>query len=94
MRSIDVSGIEAAMATLDQESQKDKEAFHQIENWRDSLIAEPELVKEFIDKYPQTDIQGLRQQLRLYQSAKKSAQKTKASRQLFQIIKTTLGDAN
>ena len=94
MRSIDVTEIEDALAMLDQESQQEKEAFHELENWRDTLIADPDTVKDFIDQYPHTDIQGLRQQLRLHQSAKKPAQKTKAARQLFQIIKSTLCDSN
>ena len=90
MRSIDLQPIEQALAAINQSSDQEKEAFHEQEQLREKLINQPDYLKEFIDLYPDTDIQSLRQQLRLYHSAKKPAQKTKAYRLIFQIIKQSL----
>ena len=87
MRSIDTTEIQDALQLVDHETQQDKEAFHELEQWRERLITSPDALKEFIDQYPNTDIQSLRQQLRLHTTAKKPAQKTKAYRLIFQIIK-------
>lgn len=87
MRSIDCTEIQNALQRVDQQTHQDKEAFHELEQWRESLISNPDAVKDFIDHYPNTDIQSLRQQLRLHKTANKPAQKTKAYRLIFQIIK-------
>ena len=92
MRSIDTDEIQNALEMVDQESQQEKEAFHELEQWRERLINNPDALKEFIDHYPNTDIQSLRQQLRLHTTAKKPAQKTKAYRLIFQLVKDACSD--
>ena len=87
MRSIDTAEIQNALETIDQQTREDKDAFHLLEEWRERLLQDSNALKEFIDEYPNTDIQSLRQQLRLHNTAKKPAQKTKAYRLIFQIIK-------
>ena len=90
MRSIDTSAIEDAIESIDQESQEEKQAFKHIEEWRETLIKDNDTLSTFINEYPDTDIQALRQQLRLHKTAKKPAQKTKAYRLIFQIIKAAI----
>ena len=80
------------VSVIDQESQQEKEEFHELEQWRERLINNPDALKEFIDQYPNTDIQSLRQQLRLHTTAKKPAQKTKAYRLIFQLVKDACSD--
>ena len=90
MRSIDVADILNALTVIDQDLQQDKESFHLLEHWRDRLISEPDSLSKFIDQYPQTDIQSLRQQIRLHQTAKKPEQKTKAYRHIFKLLNSAV----
>jgi ribosome-associated protein len=85
MRNIDPTPIQAALADLDLKSQQSKAQFHQIERWRDRLIAEDDTTLQvFIDQHPDVDRQQLRQFVR---NAKKS---TKAHAELFRFLRTIL----
>ncbi len=68
--------------------QQANEAFHQVEDWRDRLVAgDNELINELVDKFAQADRQHLRQ---LVRNASKEAQQNKppkASRVLFKYLK-------
>ena len=92
MRSIDVSDIEAALEKLDNRGVANKQQFHQLETWRDRLLNTKEGVTEFIAAYPNTNIQLLRQLTRNHATAKNEAQKTKAYRALFKLVRDTIPD--
>ena len=74
MRDTDAQPIEEALAKIQGKHQQTQAQFHQIERWRDRLIAEGDkLLEEFLKQYPDTDRQQLRQLIRNAQQAKQGA---------------------
>ena len=109
MRKLDEATVEAARAALEVQhsgSAQEKMALHQAEQWRDRLIGEDAAQAEWIAHHPDTDIQQLRALIR---QARKDAQsahdakvaestglaprKGRAYRDLFALVRTTLGGA-
>lgn len=85
MRQIDPTPIQTALAGIAMQSQQSKAKFHQVERWRDRLIAEDDsALQVFFDQHPDCDRQQLRQ---LVRNAKKSP---KATTELFRYLKTLL----
>jgi ribosome-associated protein len=84
MRNVeDISPIQTAIDDLALKSQQSKAQFHQLERWRDKLIAEEDkALQEFLLQFPHTDRQHLRQLIR---NAKK---KEKPDRELFRYLKS------
>ncbi|MHB1949706.1 MAG: ribosome biogenesis factor YjgA [Gammaproteobacteria bacterium] len=86
MRDVDPTPIEEALTKIQFKHQQNKAQFHKIERWRDGLIAEGDkLLEEFLNQYPQTDRQQLRQLIRNAQQ-KKSGADTELFRYLRAII--------
>ena len=82
MREVDPVPIQAALEKLESKSRQSKADFHQIERWRDRLIAEDDqVIQSFLEQYPQTDRQHLRQ---LVRNAKKRAN---ADTELFRYLR-------
>ena len=68
--------------------QQGNDAFHDVENWRDRLIAgDNELINELLDKYPQADRQHIRQLVRNAVKETQQNKPPKASRLLFKYLK-------
>lgn len=83
MRHIDAEPIKAALLAIDLKSKLSKAKFHQMERWRDTLIAEEdEAIQKFLEQYPNTDRQQLRQ---LARNAKKAFKG--ADSELFRYIR-------
>lgn len=87
MSEEDVEAIQLQLRLLAQPLEKANDEFHQLEDWRDQLIAgDNDLLNTLVDK-----IQADRQQLRqLVRNATKEAQQNKppkASRLLFKYLK-------
>jgi ribosome-associated protein len=86
MRNVDIQPIAEALDKIQLKDQRSKAAFHQIERWRDRLIAEGDaLLQEFLQQYPQADSQHLRQLIR--KSQKETAQATGADTALFRYLR-------
>lgn len=74
MRNVELEPIQATLDKLELKSRHGKAQFHQIERWRDKLIAEDDqALQEFLKQYPQTDRQELRQLIRNAKKATKGA---------------------
>lgn len=88
LRSIDTTELQALIEQRDLQHQKGVGEFHQVEKWRDRLIAEgSSAVSDFLSRYPDTDRQRLNQ---LVRGAAKEAQlgkPPKYSRQLFRLLR-------
>jgi len=103
MRDIDQEALERALNALGQQSHASLRANQLAEDWRDRLLAEPKSLQAFIDAYPATEIQPLRQLLR--QSLKEAetiAQardqgapepKAKAGQKLLQLLRETIAQS-
>jgi ribosome-associated protein len=76
MGECDPKPIEEALDKIQLKTRQTKHQFHQAEQWRDRLMAggDNEL-QVFLDQYPTTDRQQLRQIIRNAQQAKKGAVK-------------------
>lgn len=83
MRDIDPTPIETVIALLESKSNLSKAKFHQMERWRDILIAESDdTLQKFLEQYPKADRQQLRQ---LVRNAKKLSKG--ADTELFRFIR-------
>ena len=86
MRHIDPAPIEETINALESKSKLSKAKFHQMERWRDTLIAEEDdALQRFLEQYPSADRQELRQLVRNAKKALKGAD-TELFRYIRKII--------
>ena len=87
MRHVDPEPIKSALDDIENGYQKETALFHKKEIWRDKLLsADAHLITEFLELYPATDTQQLRQLLRNYKNAKTDEKKKNISRIIFKVI--------
>lgn len=87
MRKMDVEEIRTAYDKIVSDQQTQTESFHLLEAWRDRLVNEGnDAVTEFMNLYPQTDAQHLRQLVRMAQKEIKENKPPKNKRALFKYI--------
>lgn len=95
LRQIDTEPLQQQLALLQRPHQEDVALLHQIERWRDRLLQEgQETLTDFINQYPQADVQQLRQLLRNSQKESQQQAAPKSARQLFKYIKSILTEAD
>jgi len=87
LRDIDLTEAYTVMEQLRTHSQKEIQANHYIEKWREKLLSDKEAITEFISLYPESDSQSLRQLINNSLKEKNLNRPPKSYRQLFQIIK-------
>ncbi len=85
----DIDGIRHQLAMLDTSSDEYNRHFHQLERWRDRLLGESgnAAVTEFLDAYPTTDVQKLRQLIRNTAKEKSEEKKSAQSKKLFRYLR-------
>lgn len=75
MREVDPKPIEMALAKIQSHHQKNNQAFHQVEHWRDKLIAgTDEDLQLFFNEYSNADFQHIRQLIRNAKNKKAGAE--------------------
>lgn len=86
LRSIDAKPIEAQYEMLQSPHKEDVKQFHDVENWRDDIIADPKKINEFLSLHPQAQRQSL---IKMQKDAVNSNPQisTRAKRKLFAYIK-------
>jgi ribosome-associated protein len=93
MRLADPAPLREAVAAYQLGSARETLALHEVERWRDELIADDGALDRWVQAHPDTDLQRLRS---LVRAARRDAQATpqqrqaRAYRELFQFIKPTL----
>ena len=93
MRFVDEAPLRAAVDAFKLGSAKDTLLLHEIERWRDEMVADDGAVSRWAQSYPGSDMQRLRSLLR---TARKDAatapelRNGKGYRELFQFIKPWL----
>jgi len=92
MRNINVEPIRDYIERLESGKIQDSQQFHLKEQWRQRLVDEPKALTEFINTYPNADVQQLRQSIRSHHKAKNEAQKTKAFRLIFKLVQAQIDD--
>lgn len=89
MRQIDPEPIQAELDRLRNKHSQATAELHKLEEMRDRIITEIDpAIEEVMDQHPEADRQRLRQLARQAQKEKGSNKPPKASREIFQILKT------
>lgn len=87
MRKVDPEPLREALAELDQLRYRQAEEFHQIEIWRDALIAgDGDALTEVVGRFG-LDPQQLRQLARLAAAEKAAGKPSKNGRALFRLLR-------
>ena len=88
MKDQDIEPIKALLDSLDSSSDEHNRRFHQLERWRDRLIAEGQTaLTEYLEKYPTADHQHIRQLIRNAQKEARLEKPPAASRKLFKYLR-------
>lgn len=91
LRHADVDAIRHALDEFDTASQVHNQKFHILEQWRERLLLEDtagnEALEAFINEYPHTDIQQLRQLIRNTRREMQKQQPPTQYRKLFRFLR-------
>jgi len=94
LRNLEVEPYEQAVEEFRTGSRAQARAFHQVERWRDELVADDEAITRWMAEHPETDSQQLRSLIRAArkQDADTTAEERhgKAWRELFKFIRAHL----
>lgn len=91
MRNIDAGDIQQQYDNVTQHSAAAVAQLHQVEKWRERLLKdEDQALQAFLEQYPGTDRQQLRQLVRTARQEHLDNKPPKAYRKLFQFIKDLL----
>lgn len=90
MREVDPAPIQAKLDAWQGKSNEENARFHQMEKWRDRLIADDEAFAVFLNEHPQVDTQHLRSLIRNARKEQLNNQPPKSSRALFRLIRETV----
>lgn len=87
MRDIDTSPIEEQLAKWDGKHTAENAYFHGLERWRDRMIADSNVLSEFMTQYPNTESQRLRTLIRNAQKEQEANKPPKSSREIFKLLR-------
>ena len=87
MRRIDTDPIRDALARLEGDSAEARYELHQIEKWRDRLIADDDALTAYLDGHPHADRQQLRHHIARVRSAADEARRKTEFRALFRFLR-------
>lgn len=91
MRHIDVTPIEQALLTIKSAQKKLNNAFHELEQLRDEILAEGDnKIESTLETYPHLERQKLRQLVRQANKQQATNKPPTASRELFQYLKQAI----
>ena len=90
MRSANSEAITQALNRFDASHTEHVQHFHAIELWRERLLKDPQALTQFVNEYPGTDSQHLRQLVRNTNRAIQKQADSGASRKLFRYIRELL----
>ena len=87
MRDIDTAPIEEQIAKWDGKNTAENAYFHGLERWRDRMIADSNVLSEFMAKFPNTESQRLRTLIRNAQKEQEANKPPKSSREIFKLLR-------
>lgn len=90
LRSADIEAIQSAYDDIFTASDRMVRQHHTIEKWRDELIQDPTSLAKFIQQFPHTDRQQLRQLIRATQKENSQNKAPASARKLFRLVRETL----
>ena len=98
MRKVDTAAIEAQLADIDGQSAAARHFFHNLEQWRDTLINDADALTQFISEHPAVERQTLRQLVNAASANRPAADQDpseahkRALRALFKFLRSTLSE--
>lgn len=91
LREVDVERIAREIEELDQPRRAAARAFHQVEQWRDALVAGDEaLLEEILVRFPSAERGRLRQLASAARAEHAQGRPSKSGRQLFRYLAALL----
>lgn len=87
MRDVDTTPILARLSEWNGTSRQHIAWLHQVERWRERLLAEPDALTELFEAYPSGDVQHLRTLVRNAIKEKELSKPAKNYREIFQILR-------
>lgn len=87
MRRIDPEPIQAKFEEWERTSRSQLARFHQLERWRERLLADEQAVGALMETYPALDIQRVRSLVRNAKKEQAANKPPKSSRELFQYLR-------
>lgn len=89
MRHEDIEGISAKLALFDSTSEAYNQQFHQLEHWRDRLVAQgDDALNLLMEEKPNADRQAFRQLIRQAQKEQAQGKPPAAARKIFRELRT------
>ena len=92
MRNIEIEPIEAKCAEWERGNRAQTAKLHQLERWRERLLADDKALGELIEAYPQADVQHLRTLMRNAKKEQAANKPPKSSRELFKVLRDLMLD--
>ena len=92
MRNIEIEPIEAKFAEWERGNRAQTAKLHQLERWRERLLADDKALGELIEAYPQADVQHLRTLMRNAKKEQTANKPPKSSRELFKVLRDLMLD--
>jgi ribosome-associated protein len=93
MRDVETAPIIAKLEVWNGTSKQHITWLHQVESWRDRLLAEPDALTELLAAYPQSDAQRLRALIRNALKEKELLKPPKSFRELFQVLREIIPES-
>ena len=92
MRKEDLEAIQAVFDDIEKAQVQRDHAFLRLEKWRDRLIEEgDDAVEPFLEDYPQTDRQALRQLIRNARKEREQNKPPTNAKRLYKLLRDTAG---
>lgn len=87
LRHRDLDSIQATMDIFDSSSQAHNQHFQKLEYWRDRLLTDDAALVEFVELWPQCEVQLIRQLIRNSRQEAKADKPPASSRKLFRYLR-------
>ena len=87
MRGVDPAPILAKFQEWDGKSREQAAKFHELERWRDRLLADDKAISELVLAHPRADIQRMRTLIRNAHKEEGAGKPPKSSRELFKELR-------
>lgn len=90
MRDTDLAPIVEQLQKWEGKHQEENARFHHMERWRTRMLEDAKALEEFIQLFPQADVQQLRTLIRNAQKEQLANKPPKSSRELFKMIRQVM----
>ncbi len=94
MRKVDPTQILAKFAEWDGTSRDQAAKFHQLERWREKLLADDKAISALVLAHPNADVQRLRTLIRNAHKEEAAGKPPKSSRELFKELRQLMLEAS